>query len=179
MRAFRMCDGEVRRSERAVGELEEVVGIVERCRVLRLGLVDDAGVFVVPVNFGAQWDFACDGLAGGPARGAGLALWFHCAGAGRKFAALSALPQAAFEMDVAGGIAPGARACECSCVYESVMGTGTVRRARDLEERREGLTHLMRCCAPDAPRDFPDAALARTEVFALEVATLSAKRNEG
>lgn len=44
--------------------------IIEGCDCLRLGLCDDEGMYIVPLNFGAvceagQWYFYCHGASGG------------------------------------------------------------------------------------------------------------------
>ena len=41
----------MRRAKREVTDSEELRAIVEGCRTVRLGASDDAGLFIVPLNF--------------------------------------------------------------------------------------------------------------------------------
>ena len=47
MRAMRL-------QKRAVTEYEDLKEILEACQVVRIGAVDEEGLFIVPVNFGYE-----------------------------------------------------------------------------------------------------------------------------
>ena len=78
---------EMRRSKRQVKDLSAIQEIVGACKVCRLAMQDQEGLYIVPMSPGAKWD------------GEKLTLYFHCAGEGRKISALRAAPRCAFEMD--------------------------------------------------------------------------------
>ena len=162
----------MRRANRAVTDPHAIHGIIERCRTVRLGLRDAQGPLVVPMSFGYDWVLDPDGAPQ-------LTLWLHCAGEGRKIDALAADPLAAFEMDAEGGVIEGDFSCAYSFAYESVMGTGLVRRVADTEEKLHGLTRLMEHLAPGRPVRFSEAAIERVTVLALDATELSAKRRTG
>ena len=42
----------MRRSDKEITEFAEKLKVLDRCDVIRLGMVDDGKAYVVPVNFG-------------------------------------------------------------------------------------------------------------------------------
>ena len=60
----------MRRKDREITDGEKIREIIEGCGCLRLGLCDDEGMYIVPLNFGAvceagQWYFYCHGASAG------------------------------------------------------------------------------------------------------------------
>ena len=153
----------MRRKEREVTDRAKIIGIIESCDVCRLGLVDDFGAYIVPMNFG----FDDDG---------GLTLYFHCAGEGKKLDLLRKNPRASFEMDSKHELVEGAKACAYSYLYSSVMGRGLVRFLEGDEKLRALGQIMAHYGAPN--RDFDPRALERVTVLALEVTELSAKAHQ-
>ena len=162
----------MRRANRAVHDPEEIHSIIDRCQTVRLGLHDAQGPFVVPMNFGYDWRLEPDGTPR-------PTLWLHCAGEGRKLDAFLADPLVAIEMDREAGVIEGDFSCAYSLAYESIMGTGLVRRATEPGEKLHGLTRLLEHLAPGQPVRFSKEAVERVAVFALEVTELTAKRRTG
>ena len=160
----------MRLHKRAVTDADEVRRIIEDCQVLRLGLIDEEGMFIVPVNFGYAWD-----------EKTGLPRFYvHSAREGRKAEAVLAGgadgAAAAFELDVDGGNIVGDYSCAYSRAYASVMGCGRVREVVDDAEREEGLRLLMAHAAPGARAAFTHEGMGRVAIFRLDVDQLSAKR---
>lgn len=71
----------MRRKDREVTENSEIEEILNKCKVFRIGLVDDSGVYILPLNFGYVLD------------GNKLELYFHGAKAGKKVELLDQTPQ--------------------------------------------------------------------------------------
>ena len=46
----------MRRQKREVTSPEELRRILEKCQILRIGAMDEEGMFVVPVNYGFEWE---------------------------------------------------------------------------------------------------------------------------
>ena len=160
----------MRRARRQITDPAEVRALVERCRTVRVGAVDEDGVFVVPLSFGHEW---VEGH---------LVLYLHSAAEGRKAAAFSQRLRVAIEMDVELGVTSGDYACAYSFSYQSVMGSGAVSPVDEPAEKRRALDLIMRHMAPDAPRDtagdlpFSDEAVRRVAIFRIDVDELSAKQ---
>lgn len=152
---------------------EELRAIMEACQVVRLGVVDEEGVYIVPMNFGLDWALDTEGS---PAP----TLWLHSAGEGRKADAFRAGgaegTRVAIEMDIDDGTISGDYACSYSLAFRSVMGTGTVRAVTDAAEKVHGLTRLMGHAAPGAPTAFSEQAVERTAVWRVDVCSLTGKQ---
>ena len=141
--------------------------ILKECDVVRLGLRDEEGVFIVPVNYG--YDFA---EKNGERT---LTLYIHGAGEGRKADAIAADSRVAVEMDCCHEIITGDYTCSYSYAYRSIMGNGVIRKLEDPEEKVYGLAKIMEHLAPEAKLEFSEAMLDRTEVFRIDVKSFTGK----
>jgi nitroimidazol reductase NimA-like FMN-containing flavoprotein (pyridoxamine 5'-phosphate oxidase superfamily) len=163
----------MRRADREVTNIDEKLEIIARCKVCRLGMIDEtAGAlepYIVPLNFGYEY-------AGGV-----LYLYFHGAGEGRKVSVLknnAASRPVCFEMDGAHQLVQGPQDCNYSYKYESVIGTGVVEFLDGREGKIRGLKLLMRHqTGEDRDFTFDDTTLGRTTVFRLRAGEWSAKRH--
>ena len=100
----------MRRKDRQVTQCSEILEIVGSCKVCRLALQDENGLFIVPVNFGYEY---MDGA---------LLLYFHSAKDGRKVGAMANNPAVAYEMDCSHELITGKKACDYGYAYRSIMG---------------------------------------------------------
>ena len=160
----------MRRANRQITDPAEVRALIERCHTVRVGAVDEDGVFVVPLNFGYEWV------------GGRLVLYLHSASEGRKAEAFSRGPRVAIEMDVELGVITGGYACAYSFSYQSIMGSGLISPVANVDEKRRALELIMRHMAPDAPCgpsgefSFPGDAVERVAIFRIDIDELAAKQ---
>lgn len=161
----------MRLSKREVTDPDQLHGIVDDCQTVRIALVDDEGPFIVPMSFGYDW-------ANPEAEGSlpSLTLWLHSAQEGRKADVFAAEPRVAIEMDVQEGVIEGTYACSSSFSYRSIMGMGTVRKVEDDESKRYGLSRIMEHLAPDIASEFSDKAVARCDIFRIDVDSFTGKQ---
>ncbi len=126
-----MSNGMTRR-EREVTDINEIIKILDDAKVLHLGLVDGDEPYVVPMNYGYT-------MADGK-----LTIYLHGARRGRKLDLVRANPKVFFEME--SGIVPfeGEIACKYGITYSSVMGRGIAEILEDVEEKKAGLSALMK-----------------------------------
>ena len=157
------------RQLRSAGQLHDVV---EACQTVRIACVDKEGPFIVPMSFGYDWADPEEIDADEPR----LALWVHSAGAGRKADAFDREPRVAIEMDVQDGVIAGTYACAYSYAYRSIMGTGTIHRIQGTEAKRYGLTRIMQHLAPEASAGFTDQALARANIYCIDIDHFTGKQ---
>ncbi|MDR3248277.1 MAG: pyridoxamine 5'-phosphate oxidase family protein [Treponema sp.] len=160
----------MRRSDREVTDIDEKLGIISRCKVCRLAMIDQtvepSEPYIVPLNFGYEY---ADGV---------LFLYFHGAGEGRKVNILSIGGRVCFEMDGAHKLIVGPQDCSYSFAYESVIGKGPVEFIDDPAGKARGLALLMRHqTGEDREFSFDDAALSKTTVFRVRAEEWSAKRH--
>lgn len=163
----------MRASAREVKGPSQLRDIVEACQTVRIAAVDAEGMFIVPMSFGYDWADPSE-LEGAVAPR--LVLWVHSANAGRKVDAFDAEPRVAIEMDVQEGVVAGSYACAYSYAYRSIMGEGTVHRIMSPEMKRYGLERIMAHLAPDASAGFTDQALARVNVYCIDLDYFTGKQ---
>ena len=121
----------MRRSDREITDLGEILSIINDCKVIHLAMVDDGEPYLLPLNFG----YACEGGA--------FSFFCHSAREGRKLDILRKNPTVAFEMDCRGALDEHDVACQCGYYFASVTGVGHVEFL-DGEEKLAALTSLMR-----------------------------------
>lgn len=123
---------QMRRSDRQVTDMNEIVRILDKSKVVHLGMADGGEPYVVPMNYGYTLK---DGA---------LTLYLHCAKQGKKLDIISANPKVFFEMDCDIQPIEGNIACEYSTAYASVMGRGSAEIVENTEEKKYAMSVLMR-----------------------------------
>jgi hypothetical protein len=156
----------MRRGDKAIVDRAEIDRIIRHTDVCRLGLVDDAGPYIVPMSFG--YDPASPGT-----------FYFHSALEGRKIRCIERESHGAFEIDrmIKTGARRTGEPCTWSMAYESVMGTGDIEVVTDADEKSHALRSIMEHYSGTSEWEFPDAMLARTAVLALTVREICGKRS--
>lgn len=155
----------MRRKDREIRELDQLESILKECDAVRIAAQDEAGLFIVPMNFGYQLE------------GEKLTLFVHSAPEGRKVEAFRRGGMVAFEMDCGHALRTADTACGHSFTYRSIMGSGTIRALSGREEKKVGLGDIMEHMT-GRTWDFPDESVDRTVVFALEVSQWTGKSNQ-
>ena len=153
----------MRRKDRELSDPAEIRAILERARVLRLGINGEERPYVVPMHYGFEWD------------GALPVFYVHCAAEGRKLELLRRDPRVFLEIDtdealVSGGETP----CRYGARFASVMCAAEAEFLEEGEEKCRALALLMKT---QTGRDFAvSAEMARSVcVLRLRAADLSAK----
>lgn len=154
----------MRRSDREIRNIEEILDVIERCETCKIALNDEDGFpYIVPLNFGFTH---LDGVT---------TFYFHGALEGKKINLIKRDGRAAFEMDCECTLVPRDSEGECTMAYESVMGRGIIEFVPD-EEKVEALGVLMRHYHK-GEFTINEAVAKRTCVFKLTVTAMSGKRN--
>ena len=170
---------EMRLAKREITDESELCELVERCQILRVGAMDDEGMFIVPVNFGVVWH----GRDAAAQDGKPIASFYiHSAREGRKATCwgtggANGIP-VAIELDRDNGNITGDYACAYSRAYESIMGNGRVFAVEDEAERAHALKLLMGHAAPGAPAAFSPDSMGRVAIFRIDVTQLTGKKRE-
>ena len=152
----------MRRSDREITDINDMIRVMEKCDVCRLALNDGDYPYILPLNFGMQ---VIDGQ---------ITLYFHGATEGKKYNLFKQDNRASFEMDCAHRLVTDERTGNCTMEYESVIGRGKVEIVPE-EEKYEALCILM---AHYHKEDFPfnQAMIPHTIVFKLMVEQMTGKR---
>lgn len=114
--------------------------VLDRCKIVHVGVQDGDSVYVVPTNYGYVYE------------NGKLTLFTHGAKEGRKWDLFHKNPHVGVEIDtgfqlVDGGDVP----CDFSNAYASIIGSGVVSIVEDPDEKCRILTNLMKV---QANRDF-------------------------
>ncbi|MCI5517752.1 pyridoxamine 5'-phosphate oxidase family protein [Roseburia sp. MUC/MUC-530-WT-4D] len=155
----------MRRKDREITDFEQMRAILDACDCARLGLVDEQGAYIVPMNFG--WEEQ-DGK---------LALYFHGAAEGKKLDLIRKQGSVSFEMDRKHELVEGDIACAYSYCYQSIMGNGRIKIVEDIEQKKHGLQVIMSHYTKKQNWDFQDELVNRVAVLKLEVDNWSCKEH--
>lgn len=150
----------MRRNDREL-DFAAILSLLDRCRIVRLAMIDGAEPYIVPLNFG----YTCtDGR---------ITLYCHSANEGRKLDVMRANPLVGFEMDTDYRLLEHEEACHHSNLFSSVIGTGEFEMLEG-DEKKTALCVLMR---HQTGRDFcfTDEQAASVAVFAIRVKTITGK----
>lgn len=119
----------MRRTDREVQDMTDVLDILNRCDTIRIGMQDQQRPYVVPVSFGMEV------VNDKPV------LYFHCAQQGMKVDLLKASSCVCVEGDLFIQVEQTAQGMTTR--YESVIGFGTCQFVTEADEMKHGLKVLL------------------------------------
>ncbi len=154
----------MRRKDLEVTDRQALIKLVARCRVLRLGLADEKGIYIVPVNFGYE---VKDDI---------LWLFFHSAKEGRKASLLKDKAVIDFEMDCDHELIPSSSLCAFSYRYRCAMGQGCLKEILDCNEKAHAMRSFM-LHQTAMESEFQKEQLSGCAVYRMEVIHLTGKSN--
>ncbi len=152
----------ITRRELEVTDRNEIVGILDKCKIVHVAMVDDGMPYLVPLNYGYTLD------------GDQLVLYMHGGLQGRKIDVMRKNPNVFFEMNCEVVPFDGNVACQYGTSYSSIMGFGTVEILEDVEAKKEGLSLFMKS---QTGQDFvfTDKMVSAVNVMKITVKEYTAK----
>ena len=117
--------------ERQITDQHQIIDILNRAKVLHLGLCVDNEPYVVPMNYGYTME------------GEKLVVYLHSAVHGKKLDMIKANPKVFFEIDCDVVPFEGVMPCQYGVTYSSIMGRGTAQIVEDVEEKMKAMSVLM------------------------------------
>lgn len=154
-------DGLTRR-EKLITDIKTVTEILNKSKVLHLGLVDGDEPYVVPMNYG--YTFENDKLT----------IWLHGSKSGRKYDVIRKNPKVFFEMECDLEPFSGEVACKYGLSYSSLMGRGIATVIEDVEEKKTALSVLMKT-QTEKDFEFTDKLASVVGIIKIEVSDFTAK----
>jgi len=152
----------MRRKDREVTDLNEIMAIIQKCDVCNLAFFDEEYPYIVPLNFGVA---LVDDT---------VTLYFHGANAGKKLELVKKNNKVGFEMDCSRKLILGEKACNSTMEYESVCGNGIVEILNE-SEKEEALNYLMKQYSGVVKHEFDKKELNAISVFKLTVSQIHGK----
>lgn len=120
------------RREREITDLEEIKKILDKAKVVHIGLCDGDQPYVLPMNYGYEME---DGK---------LTLYLHGATTGYKYEILEKNPKVSFEMECDVMPFEGKIACQYGTAYASIIGRGRAEIVEDVQEKIRAMAVLMK-----------------------------------
>lgn len=120
------------RREFEVTDRNEIIEILDKCKIVHVGMVDGDEPYVVPMNYGYKIE---DDQ---------LILYLHGAEKGRKMSLIAENPKVFIEMNCDVLPFQGKLACQYGTSYASLMGSGKAEIVEDTEVKKEALSLLMK-----------------------------------
>ena len=150
------------RREREVTDINKIIEILDKSKVVRIGLVDGDEAYVVPMNYGYTYE------------NEKLTLYLHGARRGKKIDLMQKNPKVFFEMDC--DIVPfeGDVACKYGITYSSIMGKGKATILENPEEKMQALTYLMKT-QTNKDFEFTEKLVSVVAVIRIDVTEFTAK----
>ena len=151
----------MRRNDREIKDLNEIIKVMEKCDTCRLALNDEEYPYILPLNFGME------------VNDDKITLYFHGAAEGKKYELIGKDNRASFEMDCSHRLVTDIEKGSCTMEYESVIGRGTIEILSE-EEKYNALCILMKHYHKE---DFPfnKNVMAQTTVMKLTVENVTGK----
>ena len=148
--------------ERQVTDPQQILDILNKGKVLHLGLAVDNEPYVVPMNYGYTME------------NGNLVLYLHSALRGKKLDMIRKNPNVFFEIDCDLQPFEGVKPCQYGLVYSSIMGRGTASLVADVEAKKQAMMALMKT---QTGKDFifEDRWVDIVAVIRIDVAEYTAK----
>ena len=157
---------EMRRQDRRITEPAMICAVLDKCRTLHLGLVEDGRVYIVPLNYG--WT----------EENGRYILYAHSAAEGRKIDLIRGGADVGFEMEAGVEYFDADTACGWGNRYESIIGEGRATLLETPEEKRQALAAIMAHYSARRDYTFEDAMVDLVQVIKIDVTALSCKIHE-
>ena len=153
----------MRRKDREITEISEIMQIIKKCDVCSLAFFDEKYPYVIPLNFGAA---NIDNK---------VVLYFHGAKVGKKIELLGKNNMVAFEMNCSHKLLLAEEACDSTMEFESVCGNGMIEILED-DQKIAALTILMNQYEVKTEHKFNENHLKAIVVLKLTVDDITGKR---
>ncbi len=121
----------MRRKDREVTDINEIMEILKQCKTANLAMVDGDMPYVIPLSYGFEY------------KENSLVLYFHCAKEGRKLELLKKNNQVCFSFFSEGEPLHAEIPCNSGYYYSSVVGTGIAEFVEETAEKCYALGRMF------------------------------------
>ena len=163
--------GNMRRADREILNFSEIVDVLRRGDVFRLGINGDPYPYVVPLSYGFEaLDYMNDGRGG-------IVLYIHGAAEGLKHELIAKNNHVCVEFDIFHGSLVHGEGIDRSITseYESVIGFGTIELIKGADAEK-GVSLLLDH-AGHSDFSYDKAILNYIKVYKITLTDIKGKRN--
>ncbi|MES0488741.1 MAG: pyridoxamine 5'-phosphate oxidase family protein [Leptospirales bacterium] len=150
----------MRRNDRKKTDPKVIQKMVKAAQVLRLGLVDKENPYIVPLNFGVEFN--------------PMVFYFHCASYGRKVDILQRNNSVCFQIDE-GRLVTANVPCDWGMEYKSILGYGKILFIEEPNDKIFALNRIMEHYGSKKKGNYPPVQIQKITVLKLVVDSLSCK----
>jgi nitroimidazol reductase NimA-like FMN-containing flavoprotein (pyridoxamine 5'-phosphate oxidase superfamily) len=122
----------MRKKDKEITGINDKLAIIKKCKVCRVGLSDNNKPYIVPLNYGHDFENNT------------LTLFFHGAKEGRKPDIIKNNNNACFEVDCDNQLIEAEKACKYNYAFKSIIGFGKIFLLEDTNEKIDGLSKIMK-----------------------------------
>ena len=122
----------MRRKDKEITDINDIIAIIRKCKVCRLGLSENNIPYVVPLNYGYTYE------------NENLVLYFHGANQGKKLKIIKENNNACFEIDCDTKLIEAENPCDYGYEFRCVIGFGKIFFMEKNDEKIFGLNLLMK-----------------------------------
>lgn len=155
----------MRRRDREIETREEMIYVLDTCKVMRIAMHDEDGIYILPMNYGYTYE------------GDELILYLHAALEGKKLDLLRENPKVGFELDCDHELIEGRVACQYGYRYASIVGQGKAEIVEEPGEKMKALSVLMKC-QTGKDFEFNERLVSIVSVIKITADEFSGKRRE-
>lgn len=156
----------MRRDDREIKDRQRINDVLKEAQVIHLGLKDGEDIYVVPLNYGYEF------------QGDTLMLYCHSAADGRKIDLIAPGASVGFSMECGLSYFGDASACLYGNRYKSIIGHGQATLITDAEARHHALNCIMAHYSGKSDWAFDENMLTQVKVIGIRVETFSCKIHE-
>lgn len=152
----------MRKSNREITELSQIIDIIKNTNTIRLGFNDTPYPYVVPVSFGFDNN------------NGKLCFYFHGATIGKKVDLINKTPYVCVEGDIFHRYMDTIKSV--TCLYESFIAYGKCTKL-EKDEAIYGLKQILHHCNY-SDHTFSESVLPVVNVYKIEIDSITAKHRE-
>jgi nitroimidazol reductase NimA-like FMN-containing flavoprotein (pyridoxamine 5'-phosphate oxidase superfamily) len=157
----------MRRKDREIIDINDKINVIKKCKVCRIGLSENNIPYVIPLNYG--YNFENDILT----------LFFHSAREGKKLDIIKNNNNACFEIDCDTRLIEAEKACNYGYAFRSIIGFGKIVILEDLDEKIDGLNKIMKHqTEKEIVYDFTHDEIKNVCVYKMIVEKFTGKQKE-
>ena len=157
----------MRRKDKEITDVDEKLNIIKKCKVCRLGLSENNAPYIIPLNYGYNFEKNT------------LTLFFHSAAEGKKLEIIKNNNNACFEIDCETKLIEAEKACNYGYAFKSIIGFGKIIVLENETEKINGLNLIMKHqTEKETVYNFTHDDVKNVCVYKMIVETFTGKQKE-
>jgi len=150
----------MRRRDKKIEDRSELDEIIREGEYISLAMINGDKPYIVPLSYGYK-----EGI-----------IYVHSAKEGQKIDLIGQNENVSFEIVIQSSVIEAEKACNWTCHYKSVIGSGKAYIIEDFDEKTAGLNAIMEHYGSEN-HSYPDSAVNKTAVIRIDIEEISGKKS--